>query len=118
MGLDMADHIEPDYISREEFLESEIAKLEYHTQTSQGCRNADPDDFITDALSEGELTPELRRQVLWVVATYQDIIDWNLQAGFATDRGYASVLADLCERVKALGCAVPDTIVVRDDGLT
>ena len=86
---------EPDYISREEFLTSEIAKLGYHTQTRQDCRDADPDDFITDSLGEGELTPELRKQVLWVVSCYGDAIDWDFQVGFAVDHGYAKVLAEL-----------------------
>ncbi len=93
----MAGHIEPDNISREQFLESEIAKLGYHTQVRQACLDADPDDFITDALSEGELTPELRKQLLWVMVTYADVIDWPYQGEFAVDHGYASPLAMLMD---------------------
>lgn len=75
-----ADYGEPHNISREEFLQSQLANLGYHTQTSQACLDADPDNFITDALSEGELTPELRKQLLWVLRTYNDVIDWPYQA--------------------------------------
>lgn len=89
--------IEPDYISREEFLESEIAKLGYHTQTRQDCLNADPDDFITDALCEGELTSELRKQVLWVMPCYEEVIDWDFQIGSAEDHSYAGTLAMLID---------------------
>lgn len=84
---------DPDYVSRETFLASEIEKLGCYTQTRQDCLNADPDDFITDALCEGELTPELRTQLLWVMATYSDKIDWDFQVGFAVDHGYAGTLA-------------------------
>ncbi len=97
----MAEHIEPDNISREQFLESEIAKLGYHTQTRQACLDADPDDFITDALCEGELTPELRKQLLWVLRTYSDKIDWDFQVGFAVDHGYMPLLADLMHEAPA-----------------
>ena len=86
---------EPDYISREDFLFSEIAKLGYHTQTRQDCLYADPDDFIQDALSEGELTPELHKQLLWVMATYADVIDWPYQGEFAQQHGYAGTLASI-----------------------
>lgn len=70
---------EPDNISRDQFLESEIAKLGYPIQTRQDCLNADPDNFITDALSEGELSQELRTQVSWVMAMYTDVIDRPFQ---------------------------------------
>ncbi len=86
---------EPDYISREAFLFSEIAKLDYHTQTRQDCLYADPDDFIQDALSEGELTPKLIKQLLWVMATYTDVIDWPYQDEFAQQHGYTGVLSEL-----------------------
>ena len=86
---------EPEYISREEFLASEITKLGYHSQTRRNCLNADPDDFVTDALSEGELKPELREQILWVIAIYQDVIDWPYQGEFAERLGYAGVLSRL-----------------------
>ena len=86
---------DPDHISRETFLASDIEKLGYYTQTQQNCLNADPDDFITDALCEGELTPELRTQLLWVMATYSDKIDWPYQVEFAEQHGYTGVLSGL-----------------------
>ena len=108
------DMQEPDYISREEFLTSEIAKLGYHTQTRQDCRNADPDDFITDALGEGKLTPELRNQILWVLTTYQDVIDWNFQGELATNHGYAKVLAELMhEAPRTRSRAISDAACVQ-----